>query len=179
VSRQPDHDVVVDTGVYGADLLKTHAPLAATYQGFRVGRSVFISFVAFAELRYGARRAGWGAARMQRLESRLAVAEVVWPHPALVDVYVELRDACARTGHALGERIHEADRWIAATAVWLGVPLVTHDGHPRIECARGHPHGHPDDPTASTAIRPDRRRTHPDQREPVALRRTRLRRSAS
>jgi predicted nucleic acid-binding protein len=128
VSRQPDHDVVVDTGVYGAELLKTHASLAAAYQGFLVGRSVFIPFVTFAELRYGARRAGWGSARMQRLESAWRSLRSCGPHPALVDVYVELRDACARSGHALGERVHEADRWIAATAVWLGIPLVTHDG---------------------------------------------------
>jgi hypothetical protein len=23
--------------------------------------------------------------------------------------------------------VHEADRWIASTALWLGVPLVAHD----------------------------------------------------
>jgi predicted nucleic acid-binding protein len=22
---------------------------------------------------------------------------------------------------------HEADRWVAASAIWLGIPLVTHD----------------------------------------------------
>jgi predicted nucleic acid-binding protein len=30
-------------------------------------------------------------------------------------------------GAVLAEKDHEADRWIAATAVRLGVPLVTHD----------------------------------------------------
>lgn len=28
----------------------------------------------------------------------------------------------------LGTEEHEADRWVAATAVWLQVPLVAHDG---------------------------------------------------
>ena len=65
---------------------------------------------------------------MQRLEARLSTAEIVWPQPSLVDAYVELRIACARSGHALGQQVHEADRWIAATARWLNVPLVTHDG---------------------------------------------------
>jgi hypothetical protein len=31
------------------------------------------------------------------------------------------------TGHPLGQKHHEADRWIAATARWLGVPLIAHD----------------------------------------------------
>jgi predicted nucleic acid-binding protein len=65
---------------------------------------------------------------LRRLEDRIASAEIVWPGPDLAAAYVDLRVACAAQGHALGERIHEADRWIAATAVWLGVPLVTHDG---------------------------------------------------
>ena len=30
-------------------------------------------------------------------------------------------------GHALAQRPHDADCWIAATAVRLGVPLVSHD----------------------------------------------------
>jgi predicted nucleic acid-binding protein len=89
---------------------------------------VFISFVTVAELRYGAKRAGWGASRLRRLNEEIASAETVWPDSDLTDAYVELRHACARRGNALSQRIHEADRWIAATALWLSVPLVAHDG---------------------------------------------------
>lgn len=32
-----------------------------------------------------------------------------------------------RTGHGLGQKEHEADRWVAAAALWLQVPLVAHD----------------------------------------------------
>ena len=38
-----------------------------------------------------------------------------------------LRFDCERIGHALGQRDHDADRWIAATALRLGVPLVSND----------------------------------------------------
>jgi predicted nucleic acid-binding protein len=31
-------------------------------------------------------------------------------------------------GHALSQREHDADRWIAATAIRLGIPLVSNDG---------------------------------------------------
>jgi hypothetical protein len=29
--------------------------------------------------------------------------------------------------HGLGQKEHEADRWVAVTAIWLQVPLVAHD----------------------------------------------------
>ncbi len=119
--------VVADTGVFGADLLPTKRVLASSYQPFLAGRPVFISFITVAELRYGARRAGWGDPRLRRLDLRIGTAEVVWPGPQLTGVYVDLRDACARKGHGLAQPVHEADRWIAATAVWLRVPLVSHD----------------------------------------------------
>jgi predicted nucleic acid-binding protein len=41
--------------------------------------------------------------------------------------YASLRTWCVRTGHGLGQKDHEADRWVAATAIWLQVPLVAHD----------------------------------------------------
>ena len=62
-----------------------------------------------------------------RLDTRIASAEPVWPGPEPTATYVELRDACARHGHALSQRMHEADSWIASTALWPGVPLVAHD----------------------------------------------------
>jgi len=43
-------------------------------------------------------------------------------------VCAELRARCELGGHALGNKIHEADRWIAATALRLGIPLVSDDG---------------------------------------------------
>jgi len=43
-------------------------------------------------------------------------------------LYARLRADCEAQGHALGQREHNADRWIAATAIRLGVPLVSNDG---------------------------------------------------
>lgn len=51
----------------------------------------------------------------------------MWSGPNLTRVYLELRSWCVRRGHGLGHKEHEADRWVAATALWLGVPLVNHD----------------------------------------------------
>lgn len=52
----------------------------------------------------------------------------MYPGPELIEAHDDLRVACAHAGHALADRAHGADRWIAATAIRLGVPLVTHDG---------------------------------------------------
>lgn len=71
--------VLVDTNVFGADLLRPTATLAQAYQPFLAGRAVLVSFATVAELRYGARRAGWGEQRLRRLDARIESAQVVWP----------------------------------------------------------------------------------------------------
>jgi predicted nucleic acid-binding protein len=42
-------------------------------------------------------------------------------------VCAQLRATCQAQGHALAQRAHNADRWIAATAIRLGIPLVSND----------------------------------------------------
>ena len=91
------------------------------------GRPAVISFATVAELEYGARLADWGPDRLQRLAYEVGRAQVVWPGPHLTHAYATLRTWCVRTGHGLGQKAHEADRWVAATALWLQVPLVAHD----------------------------------------------------
>jgi tRNA(fMet)-specific endonuclease VapC len=119
--------VVIDTGVFGARLALRTRPLVTLYEPLIEGRAALISFVTVAELRFGARLAGWGPERRQSLERQLARAEAVWPGPHLTDSYAALRAWCVKNGHGLGQKDHEADRWVAATAIWLGVPLVAHD----------------------------------------------------
>jgi len=123
-SRGP---VVIDTGVFGARLTPSGRLLATRYRPLLEGRPAIISFITVAELAYGARVAAWGPERLRRLEYEIARAEIVWPGPNLTEIYASLRAWCVRTGHGLGHRAHEADRWVAATAVWLQVPLVSHD----------------------------------------------------
>lgn len=51
----------------------------------------------------------------------------MWPGERLVDSYADLRHRCVTIGHGLSQKEHEADRWVAATALWLDLPLVAHD----------------------------------------------------
>jgi tRNA(fMet)-specific endonuclease VapC len=119
--------VVIDTDVYGADLVPG-SELALLYEPVIVGRRAFISFQTAAELRYGALLRGWGAARILKLEARINAVEIVHSGPELIAVYAQLRVECQRAGHGLAQREHDADRWIAATAIRLGIPLVSNDG---------------------------------------------------
>ena len=64
---------------------------------------------------------------MRALEARINQAQTVHSGPELVLLYAQLRVDCERAGHALAQREHDADRWIAATAVRLGIPLVSND----------------------------------------------------
>jgi predicted nucleic acid-binding protein len=123
-SRGP---IVIDTDVFSADrvpgsrLVERYAPLIT-------GRLAFISFQTAAELPYGGIRRGWGQPRMLRMEAKIERVEVVHSGPELVAVYAQLRADCLAAGHALGQKEHTADRWIAATAIRLGIPLVSNDG---------------------------------------------------
>ena len=78
-------------------------------------------------MRFGAALARWGPARLQRLEYELDRADIAWPGSCLTSTYAALRAWCVRSGHGLGQKDHEADRWVAATAMWLDIPLIAHD----------------------------------------------------
>ena len=123
---EPRGPVVVDTDVYSARLTPG-STLAQRYDALLAGRPAFLSFPTVAELRYGALLRGWGVPRLQRLEAQIARAEIVHTGTDLIRAYAELRVACERNGHALGQRDHDADRWIAATALRLHIPLVSND----------------------------------------------------
>ena len=69
--------VVVDTGVFGADLSASSKPLADIYADMLEGRNILISFVTVAELRFGALRAGWGTKRRNDLEETIEAAKIV------------------------------------------------------------------------------------------------------
>ena len=62
------------------------------------------------------------------LKRRVAELTVLQPDDRMVLICAQLRADCARAGHALGDKLHGGDRWIAAATVRLGLPLVSHDG---------------------------------------------------
>lgn len=120
--------VVIDTMVVSA-LVNAHrepAP-ADAYRALIATRPIVISFVTVTEIRYGALKAGWGDLRRRGLERDLARLVVVQPDDQLMQICAELRARCEADGHGLAHKAHEADRWIAATAIRLGVDLISDD----------------------------------------------------
>lgn len=128
IERRRVTHVVIDTDV--ASWLLDPRPSSHAEAARRVigGRARVVSFVTVTELRYGALRAGWGELRLQRLERSLADLDVVQTSETLINRCAALRAEASRAGHALAQKIHEADRWVAITAVVLGLELVAGDG---------------------------------------------------
>jgi predicted nucleic acid-binding protein len=129
--------VVVDTMVISWLLDERANLLADRYRMLIDASPVVLAFQTVMELRYGALRADWGDLRRRRLERRIAELSVVQPDDEMISICAELRKECRRIGHPLASKIHDSDRWIAATAIRLGVPLVSHDSiftaAPRLE----------------------------------------------
>jgi predicted nucleic acid-binding protein len=124
----PARTVVVDTMVISWLLDDRPNPLADRYRDLIGTAGVVLAFQTVAELRYGALLARWGELRRRHLERGIATLTVAQPDDRTVDLYAQLRADCHRTGHALGNKLHDGDRWIAATALRLNSPLVSHDG---------------------------------------------------
>ncbi|MDQ1106064.1 PIN domain-containing protein [Nocardioides zeae] len=124
--------VVIDTDVYSA--LYTD-PERASRRGMAVeqwrevlqGTQVLISFQTRAEVMAGMQIGNWGESRKVAAMAKLDSAPTI---PADIDVirsYADLTAACRLIGHALQAKIHSADRWVAASALAKGLPLLSGD----------------------------------------------------
>jgi predicted nucleic acid-binding protein len=124
---------VADTIIVSALLVggrrAREAELLRRYDVHLRGKSLVLSFATVAELRYGSLNGGFSQDRIQRMENWFSqVATIVMPDNDLVNVCARLRDTCRQKGHALSEKIHDSDRWIASTAIRYGIPLISDDG---------------------------------------------------
>jgi predicted nucleic acid-binding protein len=79
-------------------------------------------------MRFGAAIAGWGSRRTSSMERIIGGSQMVPPLQEVITAYVDLRSWCVRSGHGLGGRTHEADRWVAAVALAGHLPLASDDG---------------------------------------------------
>jgi predicted nucleic acid-binding protein len=122
-------EVVVDTDVFSRVVLAARP--SSGYEGFvplLQGVRIVLSAQTVGELLIWARSSSWGPQRVQRLDELIARCAVVPIDRALTEVWADLSVACRQQGHGLQDKQHVADRWIAATAIHLGIPLVSNDG---------------------------------------------------
>lgn len=128
IERRRLTHVVIDTDI-ASWLLDPRPSLHAEAARRVIGRrSRVVSFVTITELRYGAFRAGWGQLRLRQLERSLADLDVIQTSEPLITRCAAMRAEASRVGHGLAQKIHEADRWVATTALVLGLELVAGDG---------------------------------------------------
>lgn len=115
MSRVVDTDVV--SYLYKGD------SRANLYYPHLFGQILVISFQTVAELRRWTLSAKWGTRRRQHLESRLQRYVVEHSSDALCVRWAEAMESAKRNGRPIAP----ADAWVAATALHLGFPLVTHN----------------------------------------------------
>jgi tRNA(fMet)-specific endonuclease VapC len=113
--------LVVDTDV--TSYLFKKDTRAALYAPHLAGHMLTISFQTLAELELWALSAGWGSRRKQQLEHHLRRYIVQDSSPALCRRWAEIQD----DGRRRGRPVATADAWVAATALFLDVPLVTNN----------------------------------------------------
>ena len=113
--------VVVDTDVVSFRFKKdTRARL---YRRYLIGQEPLIAFMTLAELNAWALERRWGTARQGELARHLEQYEVYYADDALCRLWGEVWMRARRKGRP----IEVADGWIAAMALALDVPLLTHN----------------------------------------------------
>lgn len=87
------------------------------------GEPLAVCFMTVAELDRWALQRNWGTPRLERMAAFLERFAIVLPDRTLCRTWAMVADGARRKGRT----IHTADAWIAATAIALGVPLVTNN----------------------------------------------------
>lgn len=125
----PANLVVVDTDCYSKlYVLSSPGPQVRDLRDRLVGKIPVIATQTEVELRAWPLVAGWGRPRAERFRELLAQTTTVPVTEDVAQAHVDLYVACRKTGHALHQKVHNADRWVAATAIAVDRPLLSLDG---------------------------------------------------
>ncbi len=93
------------------------------YESHLDGQFLFLSFMTLAELRLWSVSANWGVKRKTLFENYLKRFSIVQSRPEICEIWAEIID----DGKRNGKIIATSDAWVAATALFLNIPLVSHN----------------------------------------------------
>ena len=113
--------VLLDTDVV-SNMLRGTA-IGLEYLRLSHGYQTAISFITSGELLFGARRRHLGARRHLHLELFLTECPIIVFEKGLESFYARVMFERER----MGKRLEKADGWIATTAIYNDIPLMTHD----------------------------------------------------
>ena len=114
--------VVVDTDVLS--FLYKRDTRAKLYEPHLNDPPFIVSFMSLGELRRWALERSWGERRRQELEDYLTRYLILHSDDQMCDRWA----AAMHSSRKRGQPVAPADAWIAATALLLNVPLITHNG---------------------------------------------------
>ncbi len=109
-------------------------PRAATsgYPDVVRGYGLALPMATYAELQQGSLIDGWGGVKLQDLDNFVLGTTLLPVTETTAELWASLRFECR--GRGIGNT--ENDAWIAATALEVGCPLVSHDrDHLRMQAA--------------------------------------------
>jgi len=113
---------ILDTDV--ASYTLKAVPIGWDYRELIAPYEAYIAFVTAAQLLCGAERRDWGSRRRLELDIFLAGCPVIPFRVGMERLFARLMIERERAGR----RLEESDAWIATTAIFHEIPLVTHDG---------------------------------------------------
>lgn len=125
-----DDLVLLDTDIWShlfSDARRRH-PDDARWRELLLGRRIAIATQTRAEVLAGAAIAQWGEGRTTALRVQLDRTPTIPVALDVVEAYARLTADLRLLGHALHDKKHTGDRWIAATALAVGAPLFSGDG---------------------------------------------------
>jgi predicted nucleic acid-binding protein len=121
--------VLVDTDVFSHVYIR-HPIQAVGVDWIQalIGRTVVIAVQTEVELRAWPLLGGWGATRTHALIARVEAIPRIQVAELVQHEYVDLTAWAKSNGHAIFQKLHTADRWVAATALAHGFDLAAIDG---------------------------------------------------
>ncbi|MEJ1962106.1 MAG: PIN domain-containing protein [Gammaproteobacteria bacterium] len=114
-------ELVVDTDV--ASFIFKDGERGAAYSELIGERCAGVTLLSIADLRAGVVRKNWGPRKIASLDEFLSRFLVIETSSEIANIGGGIRACCEQVGRA----VSWPDAWIAATALWLDVPLVAHD----------------------------------------------------
>jgi tRNA(fMet)-specific endonuclease VapC len=114
-------ELVADTNV--VSYIFKEGALGEAYLNLIGERRAAVTLLSIAEFRAGVVRAYWGQGRIDKLDRFLNRFSLVQSTTEIANVCGGILGRCKQIGLAM----NWPDAWSAATALWLDVPLVTHD----------------------------------------------------